>query len=109
METVFIALVCLGLLLCGLVHLILPETTERLMSRSVYVRIAGAILLIMTMTAIRLGYYLLAALFLIFGLPRLLTPDRSIRLQQRLYSRRVHGLVLTASAIGLWIVFRLLH
>jgi hypothetical protein len=45
----------------------------------------------------------------IFGLPRLFAPDHSIRLQQRSYPRRVHGVLLMMGAVGLWIVSRLGH
>jgi hypothetical protein len=50
-----------------------------------------------------------AVLFAAFGLPRLVAPDRSIRLQQRLYPRRVHGVVLLMGSAGLWIASRLVH
>src|SRR2546422_8175026 len=79
------------MLLSGLGHLFFPDETEKRMSRSRNVRIAGAILLALILPAIVWGFYVVAVLLAIFGLPRLFAPDRSIRLQQRLYSRRVHG------------------
>ena len=104
--SVFIPLVCAGLLLSGLAHLLLPNLTEKHMSKPVNVRIAGAILIALMLPAVCWGFYILAIGFALFGLPRLLTPDRSIRLQQRLYSRRVHGVVLIVGAAGLWMVTR---
>ena len=73
------------------------------------VRIVGVILLALVLPAAVWGFYVLAVLFAIFGLPRLLAPGRSIRLQQRSYPRRVHGVLLVMGAVGLWIVSRLVH
>ena len=108
-KSFFIPLVCLGMVLSGLVHLLFPDETEKRMSRSRNVRVVGAILLALILPAVVWGFHILAALFAIFGLPRLFAPDRSIRLQQRLYPRRVHGLLLMMGAAGLWIASRLLH
>ena len=71
------------------------------------VRIVGAILLALVLPATVWGFYVLAVLFVIFGLPRLFVPERSVRLQQRSYPRRVHGVLLVMGAAGLWIVSRL--
>jgi len=108
-KSFFIPLVCLGMLLSGLVHLFFPDETEKRMGRSRNVRVVGAILLALILPAVVWDFYILAALFAIFGLPRLFAPDRSIRLQQRLYPRRVHGVLLMMGAAGLWIASRLLH
>ena len=72
------------------------------------VRIVGAILLGLALLAAIWDFYVLAVLLAAFGLPRLVTPGRSIRLQQ-LYSRRVHGVLLLMGAVGLWIVSRLVQ
>jgi hypothetical protein len=106
-RAIFIPLVCGGLLLSGLVHLVFPDETENYMSSARNVRIVGAILLALIAPALLVGFYILAALFALFGVPRFLTPHRSIRLQQRLYPRRVHGALLILSAAGLWVIFRL--
>ena len=79
------------------------------MSCSRNVRIVGAILLALILPAIVWDSYILAALLAFFGLPRLFAPDRSIRLQQQLYSRRVHGVLLMIGAAGLWIASRFVH
>ena len=97
------------MLLSGLVHLFFPGETEERMSYARNVRIVGAILLALILPAVVWRFYILAVLFAIFGLPRLLAPDRSIRLQQRLYPRRVHGALLMMGAAGLWIASRLMH
>jgi len=57
----------------------------------------------MIVPSVAFEFYLLGLLLGAFGLPRLVAPGRSIRLQQRLYPRRVHGLLLLAAAVGLWI------
>jgi len=106
-KSLFIPLVCLGMLLSGLLHLFLPGETEKHMSCPRNVRIVGAILLALVLPAAVWGFYVLAALFVIFGLPRLFAPRGSIRLQQRSYPRRVHGVLLMMGAVGLWIVSRL--
>jgi hypothetical protein len=107
-KSFFIPLVCLGLLLSGLAHLFFPAETEKHMSRSRNVRVIGAILLALILPAIVWGFYILAVLFAIFGVPRLFWPDPSIRLQQ-LYPRRVHGVLLMMGAAGLWVAFKLVH
>ncbi|SRR5712691_4292852 len=107
--SLFIPLVCAGLLLSGLAHLLFPDETGKRMSKPRNVRIAGAILIALILPATRRGFYILAIGFAIFGLPRLVTPARSIRLQQRLYSRRVHGVMLITGAAGLWIASRLVQ
>ena len=106
-KSFFIPLVCLGMLLSGLFHLFLPGETEKQMSCPRNVRIVGGILLALVLPATIWGFYVLAVLFVIFGLPRLFAPGRSIRLQQRSYPRRVHGVLLMMGAVGLWIVSRL--
>ena len=109
MKSFFIPLVCLGMLLSGLLHLFLPGETEKHMSCPRNVRIVGAILLALVLPATVWGFYVLAVLFVIFGLPRLFAPGHSIRLQQRSYPRRVHGVLLMSGAVGLWLVSRLGH
>jgi hypothetical protein len=108
-KSFFVPLVCLGMLLSGLLHLFLPGETGKHMSCRRNVRIVGAVLLALILPATVWGFYVLAALFVIFGLPRLFAPARSIRLQQRSYPRRVHGVLLVMGAVGLWIVSRLVH
>ena len=100
----FLRFLSTGVLICAVSHLLAPALTERLMSRPRHVRAAGAILLGIVVPSVALRLYLLAVLLGAFGLPRLVAPEPSIRLQRRLYSRRVHGLLLLAAAAGLWIV-----
>ena len=108
-KSFFIPLVCLGMLLSGLLHLFLPRETEKHMSCPRNVRIVGGILLALVLPATVWGFYVLAVLFMIFGLPRLFAPERTIRLQQRSYPRRVHGALLVMGAVGLWMFSRLGH
>ena len=97
------------MLLSGFLHLFLPGETEKHMSCPRNVRIVGGILLALVLPAAVWGFYVLAVLFMIFGLPRLFAPERTIRLQQRSYPRRVHGALLVMGAVGLWMFSRLGH
>jgi hypothetical protein len=106
MEIHFLQVLSAGLLISGLAHLVAPGETERLMSEAANVRAAGAMLLIMIVPSVVFRFYLLGFLLGAFGLPRLLAPERSIQLQQRLYPRRVHGVLLVAGAVGLWLFSR---
>jgi hypothetical protein len=106
MRVYFLQFLAVGLLISGLSHLLAPTQTERLMSQPTNVRAAGAILLIMIAPSVAFEFYLLGLLLGAFGLPRLLAPELSIRLQQRLYPRRVHGMLLLAGAAGLWLFSR---
>jgi len=103
MRVHFLRFLSTGLLVCALSHLIVPARTERLMSQPKHVRAAGAVLLAMVVPSVAFEFYLLGLLLGAFGLPRLVAPERSIRLQQRVYPRRVHGVLLLAAAMGLWI------
>lgn len=76
------------------------------MSKPRNIRLAGAILLLMLL-AFFYRLYILGILLGIFALPRLLTPERSHRFQQKLYGRRVHGLVLLAAGVALWVFSKL--
>jgi hypothetical protein len=103
MRVYFLRFLSTGLVLCALSHLLAPAQTDRLMSQPKHVRAAGAVLLAMVAPSVALELYTLGFLLGAFGLPRLVAPERSIRLQQRLYPRRVHGLLLLAAAVGIWI------
>jgi len=94
------------MLLSGLLHLFLPGETEKHMTCPRNVRIVGGILLALVLPATVWGFYVLAVLLVIFGVPRLFAPGHSIRLQQRSYPRRVHGALLVMGAVGLWIFSR---
>jgi len=102
MGVYFLRLLSLGLLVSGLSHLLAPVRTEQLMSQPRHVRAAGAVMLAMVVPSIVFRFYLLGSLLAAFGLPRVVVPERSIRLQQWLYPRRVHGVLLVAGAAGLW-------
>lgn len=104
MRIIFLRLLSAGLLISALFHLLVPAWTERLMSQPRHVRCVGAVLLAMMVQSVSLGLYLLALLLTIFGLPRVVSPEGSIRLQQRLYPRRVHGVLLLAAAASLWLI-----
>ena len=104
MRIIFLWLLSAGLLISALSHLLAPTWTEQLMSQPRHVRCVGAVLLAITVPSVALGLYLLALLLAAFGLPRVVSPERSIRLQQRLYPRSVHGVLLLAAAVSLWLV-----
>jgi tellurite resistance protein TehA-like permease len=103
----FIQLLSLGLLISGLCHIVLEAEIERLMSRPRNIRLAGAVLVLMMVFAFLYGLYILAFLLGIFALPRLIIPERSYHFQKRLYGRRIHGIVLLAAGVGLWIFSKL--
>jgi hypothetical protein len=87
------------LFLSALSHLLFPGQTERIMSRERNVRFAGGILFAFAAAFAMARLYIIAAALLLFAFPRAFRPNGSIRLQQRLYSRRVHGAVLLAGAL----------
>jgi hypothetical protein len=103
MRLYFLRFVSTGLLICALSHLLAPARTEWLMSQPKHVRVAGAVLLAMIVPSVAFEFYLLGLVLGAFGLPRLVAPERSIRLQQQVYPRRIHGLLLLVAALALWI------
>jgi hypothetical protein len=103
MRAYFIQAFAAVLLACSLSHLLMPSWTDRVMAQQKYVRAAGVMLLVLIAPSLALGLYLLAFMLAAFGLPRVIGPERSIRLQQRLYPRRVHGVLLLAAAAALWL------
>lgn len=105
MKALLVPSLCGALLISALAHLFFPVATEKYMSRNRSVRAAGAVLLAFTVAALASGLLILGVLLAVFALPRLLVPDRSIRLQ-RLYPRRVHGALLLLAAATIWLVFR---
>lgn len=55
-KSFFIPLICLGMLLSGILHLVLPVETEKHMSWPRNVRIVGAILLALVLPATVWGF-----------------------------------------------------
>ena len=103
MRAYFIQAFAAALLACSLSHLLMPSWTDRVLTQRKYVRGAGVLLLVLIAPSLALGLYLFALVLAAFGLPRVIAPERSIRLQQRLYPRRVHGVLLLAGAAALWL------
>jgi hypothetical protein len=104
-ENVYIGLVAALLLVSGVWHLVAPGLTERWMTRAAVVRAAGAALLVLAIpTLVWRGWYFrtLFVALVLSGAWRLCFPQSSIRAQQTLYPRWVHGCLLTGAAVAVW-------
>ena len=106
-ETIYVWGVVGLLLVSGLWHIGAPGLTERWMSRVPVVRATGALLLVMAIPSLMWrGWYFwtLFAGVAASGLWRFCFPQNSIRAQQRLYPRWVHGFLLVGGAILVWAI-----
>jgi UPF0716 family protein affecting phage T7 exclusion len=104
-QTFYISTVAGLLLLSGGWHLFAPRLTEKWMSRTPVVRLTGVILIFFAALALLWPGWYFRALFAVLlgaGAWRLCFPHSSIRTQQRLYPRWVHGCLLTGCAILVW-------
>lgn len=104
-QILYIDSIALLLLLSALVHLFMPQKTNFWMSKLVAVRLVGAILLIFSATGLHwrgLFFWTLSAALAISGIWRLCFPRHSIRTQQRIYPRWIHGCLLLTGAILVW-------
>jgi hypothetical protein len=100
-RTIYIAVLANFLLISGLCHVVAPSSTDHWMSNNRTVRSMGAVLLVLAIPCVLWrGWYfwtLLLALA-VSGIWRLCFPQNSIRAQQTLYPRHVHGLLLIGGA-----------
>jgi hypothetical protein len=104
-QTVYVSLIAGLLLLSGAWHLAVPRLTESWMSRVPAVRLTGVILIVLGGVSLYWSGWYFRALclgLLVSGFWRLTFPQNSIHMQQRLYSRRVHGCLLVGGAILVW-------
>jgi len=104
-ESIFIDSIVVLLLLCALVHIVLPQATESWMSRPGVVRCVGGILLLLSIPCLLWAgglSWTLFAVLVISGVWRLCFPRHSIHAQQRTYPRWVHGCPLLGGAILVW-------
>jgi hypothetical protein len=98
-----------GLLaVCALCHIFLPRQTSRWLTRPITVRGVGVCLILLALPCLLWrGWYfctLFAALF-VSGVWRAAFPAHSIRAQESVYPRWVHGLLLLAGAAMVWAFF----
>jgi hypothetical protein len=106
-QTIVTASIALLLLFSALAHLLLPTATSSWMTRPSAVRAAGAILLILAAINLQWNGWFHRTLAIALGISgawRLLFPANSIRTQEGLYPRRVHGCLLLAGAIAVWML-----
>lgn len=104
-STIYIAVVAIFLLVCGLWHIALPDLTEHWMTDCRAVRTTGTLLLALAIPCLVWHGWYFRALFAgltVSGAWRLCFPQSSIRMQRRLYPRRVHGVLLAGGAILVW-------
>ena len=104
-QTVYLWGMVMLLLASGLCHIAAPALTERWMSNPRVVRSVGALLLALAVPClVWRGWYFwtLFAGLTASGWWRLCFPQNSIRAQQRIYPRWVHGCLLIGGAILMW-------
>ena len=104
-RTIYIAVLASFLLVSGLCHLAVPNSTDRWLRNARTVRSVGAVLLALAIPCLFWrGWYfwMLFAALAVSGIWRLGFPQSSIRAQRTLYPRRVHGLLLIGGALLVW-------
>ena len=104
-ESIFVNGIAVLLLLCGLMHIFLPQRVESWLSQPGVVRFIGGVLLLLAAICLRWrGWFFLTlfALLAVSGIWRLCFPRHSIRTQQRAYPRWVHGCLLLCGAGLVW-------
>ncbi len=107
MASLYIPVLTALLLLSSAWHLVAPAQTERWMSRPNTVRVVGLILLVLAIPSLFWRGWFFRILFLalaVSGLWRLCLPQHSIHAQQRTYPRWVHGCLLLAAAVLVWVL-----
>jgi len=107
-ATLFVTACSAGLLAIGIWHLVSGAATERLFAKAANVRIAGAGLLLLSLPCLLWrGWYFwsLAVLLGASGGLRLFAAERNIRLQKGLYSRRVHGSIMSSAGVAMWLIY----
>jgi len=93
------------LLLSAFAHLFMPRATDSWMSKPAAIRLTGAILLLLALVGLQWHgwfFWTLSASLAASGAWRLCFPHHSIRTQQRLYPRWVHGCLLLAGSVAVW-------
>lgn len=99
-----------GLCAVGVWHIVAGDATERLFHDARRVRLVGGLLLLMSLPCLLWrgdAYFVVMAVVLgASGAMRLFTPRFNIRLQKGLYSRRVHGWIMTIGGVVTWVAYR---
>lgn len=106
-EPIFLEALSALLFVSAIAHFFIPHTTEKWMSNPLLIRLTGAILITFAVICLRWHdwfIHIIAALLAISGFWRLLFPNHSARTQANLYPRWVHGILLLAGAIALFVL-----
>jgi uncharacterized protein YjeT (DUF2065 family) len=104
-QTIYTNAIAAVLLLSGLLHIFRPQQTGRWLSNPKRIRIVGAVLLLAALPCLFWRgwfFWTVFALLIVSGVWRLFFPQHSIRSQQRVYPRWVHGCVMLAGAFAIW-------
>jgi hypothetical protein len=104
-EIIFLDTLAALLLVSALAHFFIPQVTDVWLGKPLLIRLTGIVLLILALGCLHWhGWFIrtLAAALGISGFWRLFFPQNSIRTQQSLYPRWVHGCLLLAGAIAVW-------
>jgi len=106
-KSVYVDGIATFLLISALCHIFMQSQMARWMSKPSLVRFIGGCLLLLSIPCLWWrGWYFwtLFAALLVSGAWRLLFPQLSIHAQERSYPRWVHGCLLLAGAIAVWVL-----
>src|ERR1039457_2258076 len=95
------------LLISAYWHICRPNQAERWMSNPHTVRTGGGFVLLLTIPCLFWrGWFFgtLAVLLAVSGAWRFCFPEHSIQVQRKAYPRWVHGCLLLAGAIAIWVL-----
>jgi hypothetical protein len=107
-RAVFVTAGALSLLAIGLWHVLDGARTDRIFHDPAKVRFVGAVVLSLAVPClVWRGWYFstLGALLGASGALRLFAAERNVRLQKTAYPRWVHGWIMSAAAVALWILY----
>lgn len=106
-QSIVVDGIALLLLLSAVAHICLPQSTDSWLSRPSIIRLIGGILLLLALVCLLWhGWYFrtLSAALAVSGAWRLCFPLHSIHTQRRLYPRWVHGCLMLAGAVAVWVL-----
>ena len=105
LKSAFIDVLTALLLGSALAHFFLADWIDEWLSKPAVIRVTGAILLALAFISLDWHGWFFRALTVALGISgfwRLFFPRHSIRTQERLYPRWVHGCLLLIAAIAVW-------
>lgn len=106
-ETIYVDIIAILLLLSALCHISFSSRTTYWMTKRGLVRFIGGCLVLLSLPSLLWrGWYFwtLFAALAVSGAWRLCFPRSSISAQERSYPRWVHGCLLLAGSIGVWVL-----